>query len=148
MRKPTFWFPTWSDTNKAVHKQKMTRGFKCRILKVEGLNYLCSETKGADQLCGYREADLCRCLRISKTLVFSRRGSFSFEPNLSLFEVKTEEHHSSFREQNFACLTCDPSQARTLNLVMIKRILEIYQQGRGTSSFFTVLATYPNITTN
>ena len=28
MRKPTFWFPTWSDTNQAVQLQKMTRGLK------------------------------------------------------------------------------------------------------------------------
>ena len=32
------------------------------ILKVEGLYYLCSENKGADQLCGYREADLAASL--------------------------------------------------------------------------------------
>ena len=28
MRKPTFWFPTWSDTNHAVQLQKMVRGLK------------------------------------------------------------------------------------------------------------------------
>ena len=26
MRKPTFWFPTWSDTNQAVQLQKIARG--------------------------------------------------------------------------------------------------------------------------
>ena len=31
MKKPTFWFPTWSDTNQAVQLQKMTRGLKFRI---------------------------------------------------------------------------------------------------------------------
>ena len=31
MRKPTFWFPTWSDTNQAVQLQKMARGLKFRI---------------------------------------------------------------------------------------------------------------------
>ena len=30
----------------------------------EGLYYLCSENKGADQLRGYREADLRLCFRI------------------------------------------------------------------------------------
>ena len=50
MRKPTFWFPTRSDTNQAVQLQKMARGLKFRIKKVEGLYYLCSENKGADQL--------------------------------------------------------------------------------------------------
>ena len=59
MRKPTVWFPTWSDTNQAVQLQKMARGLKFRIQKVEGMYYLCSENKGADQLRGHREADLC-----------------------------------------------------------------------------------------
>ena len=71
MRKPTFWFSTWSDTNQAVQLQKMGRGLKFRIKKVEGLYYLCSENKGADLLRGYREADLRLCFRICKTLVFS-----------------------------------------------------------------------------
>ena len=31
MRKATFWFPTWSDTNQAVQLQKMARGLKFRI---------------------------------------------------------------------------------------------------------------------
>ena len=70
-RKPTFWFPTRSDINRAVQPQKMARGLKFRILKVEGLFYLCSENKGADQLRGYRKADLRLCFRISKMLVFS-----------------------------------------------------------------------------
>ena len=71
MRKPTFWFPTWSDTNQAVQLQKMASGLKFRIWKVEGLYYLCSENKGADQLRGYREADLRLCFLICKMLVFS-----------------------------------------------------------------------------
>ena len=71
MRKPTIWFPTWSDTNQAVQLQKMTRGLKFGILKVEGLYYLCSKTKGADQLRGYREADLRLCFCICKKPVFS-----------------------------------------------------------------------------
>ena len=36
----------------------------------------CSENKGADQLRGYREADLRLCFRICRLLVFSRGGSF------------------------------------------------------------------------
>ena len=44
---------------------------------VEGLYYPYSENKGADQLRGYREADLRLCFRICKKPVFSRRGSFS-----------------------------------------------------------------------
>ena len=66
MKKPTFWFPTWSDTNRTVQLKKMARGLKFRIEKVEGLYYLCSEDKGAES-----EADLRLCFRICKTLVFT-----------------------------------------------------------------------------
>ena len=71
MRKPTFWFPTWSDTNQAVQLQKMARGLKFQIKEVEGFLYPCSENKGADQLRGFREADLRLCFRVYKTLVFT-----------------------------------------------------------------------------
>ena len=64
MRKQTFWFPTWSDTNRAVQLHKMARGLKFRIDTVEGSYYLSSENKGADQLRGNREADLRLCFRI------------------------------------------------------------------------------------
>ena len=70
MRKPTILFPTWSDTNQAVQLQKMARGLNFLIYKVEGLYYLCSENKDADQFRGYREADLRVCFRICKMLVF------------------------------------------------------------------------------
>ena len=33
MRKQTFWFWTWSDTNQAVQVQKMARGLKFRIFR-------------------------------------------------------------------------------------------------------------------
>ena len=49
VRKPTFWFLTWSDTNRAVQLQKMARCLKFRIEEVEGLYYSCSENKGVDQ---------------------------------------------------------------------------------------------------
>ena len=71
MRKPTFWFPTRSYKNQAVQLQKMARGLKFRILKVEGWYYICSENKGADQLCGNREADLRLSFGICKMLIFS-----------------------------------------------------------------------------
>ena len=41
-----------SDTNQAVQPQKMARGLKFWIKEVEGLYNLCSENKGANQLCG------------------------------------------------------------------------------------------------
>ena len=39
MRKPTFWFPTRSNTNQAVQLQKMARGLRFWISKVEGVYY-------------------------------------------------------------------------------------------------------------
>ena len=36
----------------------MARGLKFRMQLDEGLYYLCCESKGADQLCGYRAANL------------------------------------------------------------------------------------------
>ena len=59
MRKPRFWFPTWSDTNQAVQLQKMAGGLKFQILKVEGLYYQCSENKGTDQLRSYCKELIC-----------------------------------------------------------------------------------------
>ena len=40
--------------------------------------YPCIENKDADQLRGYREADLRLCFRQCKLLVFSRTGSHRF----------------------------------------------------------------------
>ena len=70
MGKPTMWFPTRSDTNWSVPSQ-----LEILDLKVEELYYPYSENKGADQLRGYREADLRLCFRICKLLVFSGGGS-------------------------------------------------------------------------
>ena len=89
VRKPVFRvsvFRTRSVTNRAVQSQKMVRGFKFWIYIEEGLYYPCSENKGADQLRGYREADLRLCFRICKKPVFSRRGSYGhekYEPSLT-----------------------------------------------------------------
>ena len=60
-----------SDTNQASLSLNMVTGLKFQIQKVEGLYYPCSENKGADQLCGYRKADLHLCFRIYKIPVFS-----------------------------------------------------------------------------
>ena len=54
VRKPTIWVPTRSDTNQPVQSQKQARSLKFRIKEEEGLYYLCSENKGANQLRGYR----------------------------------------------------------------------------------------------
>ena len=52
-KKPVLGFPTRADKNWAAPAQKMARGLKFRIQEVEGLYYLCSEIKGADQLRSY-----------------------------------------------------------------------------------------------
>ena len=61
MGKPTKWFPNRFDTNGAVQAQKTARSLKVRIKEEEELYFPSSENKGADQLCGYREADLRLC---------------------------------------------------------------------------------------
>ena len=50
MRKTNVLVYDWSDTNQVVQLQKMARGLKFRIQKVEGLYFLCSENKGAASL--------------------------------------------------------------------------------------------------
>ena len=64
-------FPTRPDTNQPVHQTKRARDLKFLTLEGEGLYYLCSENKGADQLRGYCTADLRICFRICKKQVFS-----------------------------------------------------------------------------
>ena len=69
------WFPNRSDTHRPVHSQKRAKSLKFQIYVEEELFYPSSENKGADQLRGYREADLRLCFLIGKNPVFSRCGS-------------------------------------------------------------------------
>ena len=62
-RKPGFGFPTKSNTNLAVRKHKMAKGLNLPIKTEDGLYYMCSENKGADQLRGCHTADLPLCFR-------------------------------------------------------------------------------------
>ena len=64
------WSPNRSDTNQAVQAQKMARGWKFWIKKVEQQYYPCSENKGADQLRSNCEADLSLCFHMCKMLCF------------------------------------------------------------------------------
>ena len=73
--KPTMWFPNRSDTNRPVQAQKQARSLKFRVLEEDEVYYSCSENKGADQLCGYREAGLRLCFLICRLLVFPCGGS-------------------------------------------------------------------------
>ena len=76
MGKPTMWFPNRFDTNRAVQLQKQARSLKFLGYVEEELYYLSSENKGADQLRGYREADLHLCFRLCRLLVFPCGGSY------------------------------------------------------------------------
>ena len=71
------WFLTRPDTNQAVQSQKQARSLKFLIYVEKEMYYPSSENKGADQLRGYREADLCLCFRLCKLMVFSRGGSYN-----------------------------------------------------------------------
>ena len=73
MGKLTMRCPNRSDTNQAVQAQKMVRGWKFWIYKVEEFYYPYSEHKGADQLRNYREAGLRLCFRICELLFFFMR---------------------------------------------------------------------------
>ena len=77
----------------------MARGSKFRIEEVEGLFYPCSENKDADQLRGYREADLRLCFRICKNTVFSRRGSYRSYCKDPKFSDKHAEANSADPDQ-------------------------------------------------
>ena len=59
------------NTKQAVQAQKMVRGFKFLIKEVEGLHYLFSENKSADQLYDHCAADLHLCFCTCKKQVFS-----------------------------------------------------------------------------
>ena len=63
-------FPHRSDTNRAVQAQKRARSLKFWSQVEEELYNPSSENKGADQLRGYREADLRLCFRLCRLLVF------------------------------------------------------------------------------
>ena len=74
--KPTMWFMNRSHTNQPVQAQERARSLKFWIEVEEDLYYPSSENKGADQLRGYREADLRLCFRLCRLLVFPWGGSF------------------------------------------------------------------------
>ena len=91
VRKPVFGVSDQVPHKPGCQPHKMARGLKFRLKEVEGLYYLCSENNGADQLRGYREADLCLCFRIFKKPVFSGRGS-----NIVLPHYYTPHYNTDF----------------------------------------------------
>ena len=97
---------------------------------MEGLYYLCSENKGADQLRGYREADLHLCFRICKSrfshyeahiicTMYDVRGDFLGPPHdttpdaveankNSYFNDISEKDNGSYRGFGYLILISDP----------------------------------------
>ena len=67
MRKPVSAVSDQVQLNRAVQPQKTARELKFRTEEEEGLYYLCSGNKGADQLHGIRAADPRLCFRICKS---------------------------------------------------------------------------------
>ena len=57
-----------------MQTQNKVRDWKFWIQKVDDLYYLCSESKGAGQLCHYYTANLCLCFRLGKVR-FSREAA-------------------------------------------------------------------------
>ena len=84
MGKPTMWFPNKSNTNRPVQLQKQARSLKLWSSVEKELYYWSSENKGADQLRGYREADLRLCFRLCRLFVFPWGGSYMTNPVLMI----------------------------------------------------------------
>ena len=67
----------------------MTRGLKFRIKEVDEQYCVCSENKGADQLCGDRKANLCLCSPYAK-------NGFSQAAQLSINLLENLLHYGCF----------------------------------------------------
>ena len=86
--KQAMWFSNRSDINRPVQLQKQARSLKFWSYVEEELYYPSSESKGADQLRGYREADLRLCFRLGRLFVFPRGGSYKENSLLNLNSFK------------------------------------------------------------
>ena len=81
--------------------------------------YPSSENKGADQLRGYREADLRLCFRICRLLVFPRGGSYELcHEKTGFLQMQKQRRRSNL------CLGFRPDLTKT-NLFSDGRRLEI-----------------------
>ena len=65
--------------NQPGQLQELVRRLKFRIKEEEGLYYLCSENKGADQLL---------CFRLCRLFVFSQTGSYLVDQTISNYQNK------------------------------------------------------------
>ena len=78
----------------------MARGLKFWIQIEEGLYFPCSENKGADQLRGYREAELRLCFRLCKKPVFSRCGSYALSTSQLPWDLLAKEQYDYMINQH------------------------------------------------
>ena len=106
----------------------MARGLQFRILVEERLYYPCSENKGADQLCGYREADLCLCFCICKKLVFSRRGSYFRTECSKLHQEITEQKESEMRAAMERLSSLKDSEIMATKAGWEKKVVDLMSQ--------------------
>ena len=90
----------------------------------------CSENKGADQLRGYREADLRLCFRICKNPVFSRQGSNNTaklwaNSTLNEKEIQSTQHSVPylyrFRNRFFGCPRTFPEREQRMLINLSKK---------------------------
>ena len=76
-----------------------------------GLYYLCSENKGADQLRGYRKADLRLCFRICKKACFLMTQLIKKKGNLPIGEKIIKHQRLVVGNKNLAASkACVPSK--------------------------------------
>ena len=80
--------------------------------------YPSSENKGADQLRGYREADLRLCFRLSRLLVFPSGGSNIFA--ITGFQTKLV---AIFEATDLICLSHTDIDTTSLNINSINGFL-------------------------
>ena len=95
----------------------MVRGLKFRIKKVDGLYYPCSETKGADELRGYREADLLLCFGICKKKRFSHDEAQIF-PTRSDKVTDSATDEATYKASKFWKREIIPCRQRKIKLVI------------------------------
>ena len=99
MRKPAMWFPNRYDTTRVAQAQKMARGWKFWILKVEELYYIrVAKTKALISFAGTASLFSHR----QKIGDFSRCGSIKRHP-LSLGYI-CPDHRTIFRSAIFSTI--------------------------------------------
>ena len=134
-------FSTRTHTNRTAQPQKIARG-----LKFES-SYLSSKNKGADQLCGYPEADLRLCFRICKKPVFPRCGSYKLRVLLELYQQGPSNVHTGTQpvmHQSFVTTPTLPGNSGNFDFSSSKSMLKFLTRwgqpdGKATAVFLLSL---------